>query len=666
MQNFTVSVTNDTPAPFQQITIPLSDGTILHARLWLPEVPAAEKVPLVLEWIPYRQSDGTALQDSMMHGYFAENGIAAARVDIRGSGNSDGLLIDEYLKQEQDDACEVIAWFAGQDWCNGNVGMIGISWGGFAGLQIAARRPPALKAIITACSTDNRYTDDVHFMGGALLHDGMQWGSGLFAQLGRPPDPAHVGERWREMWLERLDGIEEPPLARWLAHTDYDDFWKHGSVCEDYSAITAAVWAVGGWVDGYTDPILRLMENLSAPKKALIGPWTHMYPTWGQPGPQIGFLQDAMRWWKHWLMDEDTGIMDEPQLQLWLGKDPLPDTKAPDIGGRWIGLPAWPPQAPEQTFYPDDRRLSPERGATEETIVLDSPLALGTWGGEWCPLDGGGNGPEFAGDARADDGMSLCFDTPPLTEPLHVVGVPVLKLRLSFEGERALIVLRLNEVWPDGTSGRVTFAVRRLQRPDGVAPGESFEVEIPMKGVAHEFSPGHRMRLALSTSYWPMVWPEREKNAITLEPGTMAFHLPGMPPEADHSQPEYGPAIHACPVPSEVLEPGEISRDILWHLASGEVEMVVTNRRATWELGGMVMAGDGGHTSVVDPRDGSKTRATFKASSRYWREGGWQVRMETRSHVSWKDGKLCLDAHYEAFEGDEKVFSRAWSRAFDY
>lgn len=665
MQNYSVSVTGTTPAPFRQITIPLSDGTVLHARLWLPETPLADKVPLVLEWIPYRQSDGTALADSMMHGYFAQSGIAAARVDIRGSGNSDGLLHDEYLKQEQDDACEVIAWFARQDWCNGNVGLIGISWGGFAALQIAARRPPALKCIITTCSTDNRYTDDVHFMGGALLSDGMQWGNGLFAQLGRPADPKHVGARWREQWMNRLNGIEEPPLATWMSHMTRDDFWKHGSVCENYDDIDCAVWAVGGWVDGYTDPILRLMENLSGPRKALIGPWTHMYPTWGQPGPQIGFLQEAMRWWRHWLMGEDTGIMDEPMLTLWLGKDPVPDTRAPQVGGRWIGLPAWPPTATEQVLYADDRRLAPEPGPVEARVTVDSPLALGTQGGEWCPLDGGGNGPEFAGDARLDDGMSLCYETRPLAGSFFLVGIPKLKVRLAFAGDHALIVLRLNEVREDGISARVTYAIRRLQRPEGVAPGAMHEVEIPLKGVAHEFAAGRRIRLAISTSYWPLVWPEPALNAITLEPAAMRLSLPGMPEEARHDQPGYGPAIHACPVPSETLSPASVTRVVEQDLASGKVALVSTSQRSTWVIDGLKIGGSGGHSYSILPKDGASARARFFSVQTYERED-WKVRMEASSEVWWEEGRMVLASRYEAFEGEERVFARDWLHRLPY
>jgi putative CocE/NonD family hydrolase len=664
MQNFSVATTNDRPAPFRQITIPLRDGTVLAARLWLPETPAAAKVPVVLEWIPYRQSDGTALADSMMHGYFAESGIGACRVDIRGSGNSAGLLRDEYLEQEQDDALEVIAWLAAQEWCNGKVGMIGISWGGFAGLQIAARRPPALRAIVTACSTDDRYRDDVHFMGGGLLIDGMQWGAGLFTQLGRPPDPAHVGDTWREMWSARLEGIK-PPLAEWMAHMERDAFWRHGSVCENYADIECAVYAVGGWIDGYTDPILRLMAHLPGPRKALIGPWTHMYPTWGQPGPRIGFLQECMRWWRHWLLDEDTGLMDEPMLRLWVGRDPRPDTLAPEIGGDWIGLDQWPAPAPVTTYFVDDRRLSPKPGRTEDDILLDSPLTVGASGGEWCPLDGGGNGPEFAADAALDDGQSLCFETVPLTGPMSLVGIATLTLRLSHEGPRALLAVRLNEVKPDGTVARVTFGLHRLKHPDGVAPGETFDVALPIKSVAHAFAPGSRLRLALSTSYWPMVWPEAARNAIRLAPGSMRLDLPGMPMGAHHDLPEFAPAIHAMPVPSRVVQAGAVRRDVHWNQASGGVALTSENAPSTTEIDGLRITSSGTQDYFAMPGDGTSARAGFQFRETYER-GDWCVGIQTDTRVERRGTTLVLTSQFAAKEGEKEVFARNWTHEFEY
>ncbi|MCL2430461.1 MAG: CocE/NonD family hydrolase, partial [Alphaproteobacteria bacterium] len=284
----------------EHLLIPLSDGTRLAARIFLPTDAEADPVPAILEYLPYRKRDGTWERDALTHPYLAGHGYAAVRVDIRGSGESGGLLDDEYSARELADGVEVIAWLAAQPWCDGAVGMMGISWGGFNALQIAALRPPALRAIITICSTDDRYRDDVHFMGGAVLTAKVGWASFLFGAMGHPPDPALVGEAWREMWRARLEHLPFF-LAKWFGHQRRDGYWKHGSVCEDYAAIACPVYAVGGWTDGYTNAIPRLLSGLSVPRKGLIGPWAHAYPHFAKPGPQIGFLQEALRWWDHWL-----------------------------------------------------------------------------------------------------------------------------------------------------------------------------------------------------------------------------------------------------------------------------------------------------------------------------------------------------------------------------
>jgi putative CocE/NonD family hydrolase len=298
--------------------IPLSDGTRLAAKIWLPERAETEPVPAILEYIPYRKGDGTAIRDELVYPYLAGHGYAGVRVDIRGHGESDGVPEDEYTAREQADGVEVIAWIAEQEWCSGAVGMQGISWGGFNSLQVAAHRPPALKAIMTLCSTDDRYADDVHYKGGVVeAMDMLHWATYLLMANAEPPDPAIVGERWRELWLQRVDG-NEPYGDVWLEHQRRDDYWKHGSVCEDFGAIECAVYAVGGWQDGYTNAIPRMLAGLPGPRKGLIGPWGHRWPHSGSPGPAIGFLQESLRWWDHWLKGEDTGIMDEPMLRAWV------------------------------------------------------------------------------------------------------------------------------------------------------------------------------------------------------------------------------------------------------------------------------------------------------------------------------------------------------------
>jgi len=255
--------------------IPLPDGCLLAARVWLPADADTAPVPAILEYIPYRKRDLTRARDEPMHGWFAAHGYAAVRVDVRGSGDSDGVLLDEYTEQELADGEAVIAWIAAQPWCTGRVGMIGKSWGGFNALQIAARRPPALRAVITVCGSDDRYADDAHYMGGCLLNENLTWGSVLLTLNALPPDPALVGDGWRETWLARLDHAVCFPET-WLRHQRRDAYWRRGSVCEDLAAIACPVYAVGGWADAYTNAIPRLVAGLSVPRAALVGPWGHV------------------------------------------------------------------------------------------------------------------------------------------------------------------------------------------------------------------------------------------------------------------------------------------------------------------------------------------------------------------------------------------------------
>ncbi|NLG21502.1 MAG: CocE/NonD family hydrolase, partial [Actinomycetales bacterium] len=269
--------------------IPTRDGQHVAARIWRPVDAVDHPVPAVLEYIPYRKRDSTRARDAVNHPYIAGHGYVCVRVDLRGSGDSDGVMVDEYRPQEHEDAEDVIDWLSRQAWCDGNVGMMGISWGGFNALQVAARRPPALKAIISASATEDLYVDNMHYMGGCLLADNLSEATVMFAFNSLPPDPAIVGDRWRDMWHERLEG-SGLWLETWLRHQRRDDYWKPASVCEDYSDITVPVMAVGGWADGYTNAIFRLMEHLDVPRKALIGPWGHRYPHLGVPGPAIGFL----------------------------------------------------------------------------------------------------------------------------------------------------------------------------------------------------------------------------------------------------------------------------------------------------------------------------------------------------------------------------------------
>ena len=468
----------------ETVWVELSDGVRLAARLWLP--PEVEgPAPAILEYLPYRRRDRHRADDAILHPAFAAAGYAAIRVDMRGTGDSDGIMSDEYTPREWADCVEVIGWIARQPWCSGKVGMIGLSWSGFNSLQVAALAPPALKAVVSTCASDDRYADDMHYMGGCLLNDNLQYGSTLFTWLATPPDPAIVGERWRSMWLERLAAVE-PSAARWMRHSDRDDYWKSGSVCEDYAAIKAAVLAVGGWADGYTNAVLRLLEGLAGPRKGLIGPWGHAFPHVATPGPRVDFLGYVIRWWDHWLKGRDTGIMNEPMLTAWMQESEQPRARYAVRRGRWIAEAAWPSrQVVRQALQLTASGLAHEAAPFAQSV--QSPATVGLASGEWCPY---GWGPDMPTDQREDDAGSLCFDAAPLEAPLQLLGGARLVVEFSSDSVEGLLAVRLNDVSPDGTSARITYGLLNLQhcagheRAQRVVPGRRYRAHIRFKDVA--------------------------------------------------------------------------------------------------------------------------------------------------------------------------------------
>ena len=641
MSGRVTSVVSRFPRPIHEIEhclIPLHDGTRLAARIWLPDDARTHPVPAILEYLPYRKRTGTYDRDALTHPYLAGHGYAAVRVDIRGSGESDGVLTDEYTPQEQDDALEVIAWLAAQSWCSGAVGMMGISWGGFNALQVAARRPPALKAIITLCSTDDRYSDDVHYMGGAPLNAGFHWAAFLFAAMCHPPDPALVGERWRAMWLQRLENL---PLflARWLRHQSRDDYWLQGSVAADYAAVECPVYAIGGWTDAYTNAIPRLLMNLTVPRKGLIGPWAHAYPHVARPGPQIGFLQEALRWWDHWLKGIDTGVMAEPMLRAWMTDSTRPAPYHEDLPGRWVAEPEWPPRhGAVRQFYFTDAGLRAQETPLQPRDVC-SPQTVGRQSGSWCPF---GRGADQAGDQQEDDARSLVFDSAPLEAPIEILGAPVVTLRLAVDRPVATIIVRLCDVHPDAASLRVSFAVLNLTHREGHAapvplrPGQHYQVEIRLNDAGSVFPAGHRIRVALSTTYWPMVWPAPAQATVTVFGGTL--ELPVRTPAAADAA--LAPLPHpetAPPEPTTQIRPGVVRID-----------------RLGLELGGTVDV-----TCHIDDDDPLTASIASRRTDTVAR-GDWRVRIETALHLSCTADEFLLRASMQASEAETEVCRRDW------
>ncbi|MET7798765.1 CocE/NonD family hydrolase [Streptomyces decoyicus] len=658
----------------EHVTIPMSDGIRLSARIWRPVPSDREPVPAVLEYIPYRKRDLSAVRDSIHHPYIAGHGYACVRVDLRGTGESEGVLRDEYLEQEQADAEDILAWLADQPWCDGHTGMMGISWGAFAALQVAARRPPSLRAIVIASFTDDRYADDMHYMGGALLSDNLAEAGTMFAYATCPPDPALVGERWRDMWHERLENTK-PWALEWLRHQRRDAYWEHASVCENYQDVRCPVLASSGWADGYSNAVTRLLSHLDVPRKGLIGPWSHKFPHLGEPGPAIGYLQEVVAWWDHWLKGVDNGVMDGPMLQTWMQDSVPPSTSYEERPGRWVGEPTWPSPYIQPVTHPLSRHRigapatepSGRDAGGGDVLTVRSPLSVGQFAGKWASYNAP---PDLPYDQREEDGGSLVFDTDVLTDPVEILGSPTVELDLSVSEPVAMVAARLSDVAPDGQATRVTYGLLNLTHrngtgaPETLEPGTRYRATVQLNGVAQAFPPGHRIRLSLSTSYWPLAWPPPKPVLLTVYEESSSLTLPVRPTrEPDHlPQRPFGEPEGAPPLASTQLTAPEQRWEVKRDLVGDNSELEIVKDRGTVRLDGIGL--DTGlrayerYTAVAD--DFTSVSGESAWTMRFERDG-WNVRIETRTVLWCNESEFFVDATLDGFENDRRVFSRTWN-----
>ncbi|OEV05150.1 CocE/NonD family hydrolase [Streptomyces oceani] len=659
----------------EDLRIPMPDGTRLYARVWRPDIAGPEHpVPVLLEYLPYRLSDWTAPRDAQRHPWYAGHGYASVRVDVRGQGNSEGLPGDEYDETELADGVAVLEWLAAQPWSTGRTGMFGISWGGFNSLQLAARAPESLHAVVTVCSADDRYDNDVHYTGGSVLAVDMHaWASTMLAFFSRPPDPRHIGDDWRDMWRQRLEALD-PLIHTWLDHQTRDDYWKHGSVCEDYSAIQAPVLAVGGWHDPYRDTVLRLVEHLpregTAPVRGLIGPWSHQYPDRGlPPGPAIGFLQETLRWWDHWLKDEDTGVLEEPLLRSWISESHPPATVYPELPGRWVGDARWPSAGVTMTTW------GLPGAASAGPVLVRSPQHTGVDAGRYFPF---GNDSDLPPDQREEDSRSVCFDYDPLAEPLEILGRPRVRLRLTSEVPRGQVIARVCDVAPDGSSTLVTRGVLNLSARHGRdrvvdwEPGATEDVELDLNGIGHAFPAGHRIRLALSSAYWPWVWPQPGSAAgWSVEPAASALDLPVR--DAVAAGDAERPAItFEEPEQAEPLDvrypevPGQRpERVVVRDVAADEWRLEVDPRYGGTRIypDGLEFTEDALETYTIGASDPGSARTRSDWSIRLRRpELGWDVRIRVRSEITADGADFRTWNEVVCAEGETEVFRRCWER----
>jgi uncharacterized protein len=654
--------------------IPMTDGVRLAATLFVPE--GEGPWPAILEALPYRKDDSTQSYWSEYRRLRDEGGYVVARVDLRGTGSSEGLALDEYTAQEQRDLCEVVAWLATQDWSTGAVGMYGTSYSGFNAIQVAMERPPELRAIIAIYATDDRYTDDVHYAGGARrCLDVVDYPTYMVAMNALPPVPSIFGEGWREEWRRRVEGLD-PWLIRWIEEQTDGPYWRHGSLRPAYDRIECPVMIIGGWADGYRNATFRVLERLRTPGKLLMGPWSHRATEASLPGPRIDAVPGMIRWWDRWLKGQDNGVDREPPISVFVRRSTKPEPDLDGVRGEWRFEPGWPPERLRDTTF----RLEEAEERSGRGDVLEVRGDVGPTGSIWCAA-----GLPFGQplDQQPDEALSLVYDWPELEQEMEILGYPQMHLTVRSSAAAAFVSAKLCDVFPDGTSALVSRGLLNLthrashERPEPLAPGEPYQVMVELDATSWVFEAGHRIRLDLAGADWPNVWSPPGPATLSIDRTGGALVLPVIagPPPYRHAPAFAAPRAESPGSPPTspsdlatrggVRGSGHVSPDPVWRI---EHDVLGRERRVVIAHGSDTVLEDGSISieryageavvSTVDPaRASASGQATFRLQ---WPEA--TVESSVRTSLQSDAGAWRLEIELDVTENDEARWSRRWER----
>ena len=642
----------------------MSDGTRLSARVWLPSDAETAPKAAIVEYIPYRKRDLVRVRDERNHVYFAQHGFVSVRVDMRGSGDSEGHMEDMYGIHELSDAKEVIEWIAAQAWCNGRVGMMGTSWGGTSSLQVAMEKPAALKAVIAVCATDNRFEDDIHYIGGCVTTDTVEWAATLPAILAAPPDPQNLGEGWREIWMQRLEKATFP-VENWIAHQKFGDYWQHGSVSQVNKAFDCPVLLIGGWCDRYSNTVMNCLSRDPVNSWGIIGPWGHHYPDQASPGPGISFQKVAARWWDHWLNEIDNDVPKDPRLTVWMGSFDEPQDKIDQRSGLWTTLEQWPCEQPEpECYFFFDRRLRTEPNTIDSDKLIPIDLAVGRAAGDSGYFGRAGGLPL---DQQAEDERSRAFQSAPLAEAIEMLGSARLSLSIAADQKNAQIAVRICDVAPNGSIAQVGLAVRNLALSDDLKSPVAWRrdrarpVEISFPNKAYRFEAGHRIRLAISGSYWPLIWPSPRFSRLILRycflfiplyPREYGFtcHLPGSESNRSLSDSSVVVADPDLERRVDISPDGQIRTDS-WK----QPKKVVRFPKMNLDFG---VETDACHTIRTDDITSARSAFTHRL---HFCQDDWVVEVIGKAEMSSTEELYRLRGSLEVKENGESIFSRMWN-----
>ena len=604
------------------LTMP--DGVRLAVTWWRPTPKAAgEQFPVLLELLPYRKDDSFYQRDFPLYDYFVKRGFILAKVDIRGTGGSDGHLPDrEYSDQELADATEIIAQLVRIPGSNGNVGMWGISWGGFNALQVAMLEPPSLNAIIALHASDDLFHDDVRYIDGGLHMDPYTIEIDHENALPRTPDypldSAYFKNRFESY----------PWVLTYMKQPVDGPFWRKHALRWNYDAIKIPTYLIGGLLDGYRDTPIRALDQLRAPVKVEIGPWNHAWPDDGDPGPNYEWRARAVEWWNHWLRGQETRLLDERRFLTFVRDGHPPDATRDTTPGYWR-FSEWPVPGTrwERWNASQSGRLEKADSTTPTASSASSALryvpSSGTTAGDWWG--------EPTGDMRRDDAGSLVWDSPVLTESFEIIGMPIVRLRVTPGAPLVTWTARIEDVLPDGQVSLVGGGlingtqVKSTTSPERMRPGETYDIEIPIHFTTWTYRPGHRVRLSVSNAQFPMVWPSPDTmtTVFHLDGGAASVTLPVVPSAA------------ATPAPLPASEPREERPDVKDLTIPGYPSQVVSYSTLTgvtsvdWKVGYGWMIG--ATRLEVRERQYYETNDNDPAASRFLGEESHRIRVRGRN-----------------------------------
>ncbi len=548
----------------RNILIPLKDGASLSADLYRPA--GKGPFPALMSFYPYHKDDMIGASFEVSRRWFAERGYACLLIDFRGLGGSDGVVWDAMHRNEGVDGAQACEWIAKQPWCDGNVGMWGLSYGGISSLKVAAENPPHLKAIVPIQGSANIYADYIA-PGGcrSLLGSYGAWGSFMLAMNLMPPTNTDAEGRWHRVWMDRVEK-SVPYLLPWFEHPDYDEHWSTKAV--DPATITIPTFIIGGWRDIFPEGMPALYPHLKGPKKLLMGPWMHGLPD-GSPYDAIEFLPEMKRWFDHYLHGEKNGIEKDSPVTIHVQNSAN--------GNAWRHEREWPiARANAHTLFLGAGGVLQASADREEQgeNYLANPT-IGAAAGLWDPMALGVGLPQ---DQTEDDMKSLAFTSGRLTEDLEISGAPEAVIHAAItKGEDANLVAKLCDVDPNGGSALITTGWLKAShrnshaRPEKLRTNEAYEFKIPLWSTAYRVPKGHQVRLSVSCSDFPHLWPDPKKPEIRVFFGgkrASSISLPAIPASKDSlAGMEIRPPA-APPAPSAMRPIWKIEKDLVANAVS--------------------------------------------------------------------------------------------------